>query len=275
MADWSRLNNIGFRILFLLLGISMVYAALVVLGGGSGMVILLVLAFTSFSISAGIDKLNIKFRGHRLGLGEPLSEGYQGLIEHANKSSEGASRSLRKVKRHSDSEDPFHDLSSVIDAGIQERNRTSVASLLEDLNSNIQTKKYIESFEDTGMKVVRFENDELWVNSEGRSTYLKRNMKFRIYREKIETSNESAEPVDDHLGVASVIRASKRTTKMKMERWTTSLEDEEVQEIRGGEGGLKGKRVFADVYVSEGVAEASLEELEEAYQQLKPIRSEP
>lgn len=60
---------------------------------------------------------------------------------------------------------------------------------------------------------------------------------------------------------------------MKMEKWSVPIHNDKIMEIRNNE--LKGKKLHADILIPESVEEMASEELDEAYQQLKPIQSEP
>jgi len=272
MPNWEKLLGYFYRTMLFLFAILSAVSAVFLVSSGAGVVVLFIVAFFSLILSIRLDNLRIKIRDYELDLGKNVSEGYDGLIEHTKDASNIAAQSLQKVKNVS-SGDPFHDLSVLIESGIRNRDMTAADQLLNNLKINISSRKYLERFEDTEMKVVRFENNDLYVNSSGKEGYLKRGMRFRVYRDTVQLSDDTAEEVTEFLGIASVELASKGTTKMTMKRWAVDFDSEEVEEIRNNE--LKGKKLYADILIPESVAETPIEELEQAYEQLKPIRSNP
>lgn len=273
MPDWSKSSEYVIRLLFLVLAVASVGSAIFLVGSGTGLVVLIIIGFFSLLITARYQNLRVELGDYVLDFNDNLSEGYDGLIEHTKVSSSLAAQSLQEVRRHARSGDPFHDLSRIIDIGIKNRNKSPPDQLLSNLKVNISSKIYIESFSETDMKVVRLQDYEIYVNSGDKSNFLKTGMKFRIYRKTLQISNDTAEDITDSLGVASVVLASKGTTKLKMEQWTVPIDNQEVVEIRNND--LKGKKLYADILIPESVKETPIQELKEAYQQLKPIRTEP
>lgn len=272
MPDYGELTNYILRFSFFLLAITAAGAAVFLVASGIGIVLLMIISFFSLIIAARFNDVSIELGDYSLDLGHKAPEGFDGLIEHVSKSSDSAARSLEQIKNRSSSGDPFHELSLFIDKGIDNFDRTAADRLLSELKAGIDTLRYVNEFEETEMKVVRFKNDILYVNSSGKEEFLKKRMKFRIYRETVQISNETAEDVTDTLGIAAVELASKGTTKMRVERWLTRLDSQDVSEIRNNE--LNGKKLYVDVLVPESAKETPIEDLEQAYQQLKPIRTE-
>lgn len=189
MPERNKKTEYIIRFFFLLLSIASVVAALLVVGNGIGVVVLMILAFFSLLISASYQGTSVELGDYKLDFGDELPDGYNGLIEHASKSSKVTAQRLREVRRHADSGDPFHDLSVIIDSGMNNRNKTAADQLLSALKINISARRYSEKFSDTEMKVVRFQNNKLYVNSSGKSEYLKEGMKFRIYRNTCQISD--------------------------------------------------------------------------------------
>lgn len=271
MPDWGKLTDYILRFFFLLLAIAAAAAAIFLVASGIGIVLLMVISFFSLIIAARFNDISIELGDYSLDLGNTTPKGFGGLIQQASKSSKSAARSLEQVKTHSSSGDPFHELSLFIDKGIDNFDRTAADRLLSELKTGISTRRYVDKFEETEMKVVRFEDDILHVKSSGKEEFLKKRMEFRIYRDTVQISNETAEDVTDSLGIATVELASKGTTKMKVERWLTRLDSQDLIEIRDNE--LKGKKLYVDVLVPEIAEETPVENLEQAYQQLKPTRN--
>ena len=271
MVNLRQIEEYITRFLFLLFAIISILATQIVTGGAF-IIGLLVISFFSLIIFAKFDGIKVTLGKYSLDLSEGLSNGYEGLIEHANEYSTSAAQSLLKIQQYNDSGDPFHDLARIIDNGIEHEEQTGIDKLLNELKTNIATRKYVDEVQDPSMKVVRFQEDDLHVNSSGKEEFLKSGMKFRIYRETTQLSDGSAEDVTDSIGVASVVLVSKGTTQMKMERWGVTLDNPEIKEIRSNE--LKGKKLYADIYISESVEKTPLTELEQAYQQLKTNRAE-
>lgn len=272
MPDWSKLTDYALRFFFLLLAIVAAAAALFLVASGIGIVLLMVIAFFSLIIAARFDDIKIELGDYSLDLGDRTPENFDGLIEHVSKSSDSAARSLERVKSRGSSGDPYHELSLFIDKGIDNFDRTAADLLLSELKTGIATQQYVNEFKETEMKVVRFEGDTLHVKSPGKEEFLKNGMKFRIYRETVQMSNETAEDVTDSLGIATVELASKGTTRMRVDQWLTRLDSQDMVEIRNNE--LKGKKLYVDVLIPEVAKETPIEDLEQAYQQLKPIRTE-
>lgn len=272
MPDWRVYSDYILRFFFLLLAVISAIAAVLIIASGIGTVLLIVISFFSLLIASKYDNLEINLGDYSLDLGDRLSAGFDGLIEHANKSSNNAAGALGRVKRNSDSGDPFYELSILIDEGFESINQTPIDRLLSNFKISVATRKYVDEFDETKMKVVRFEDNVLHVKSSGKEEFLKSGVKFRIYQETQHVSNNTLEDVTDILGIATVVLSSKGTTKMKVERWLTSLEDENIRELRNNE--LLGKKLYVDVLMPEAVEDTPIEELEEAYQQLKPIRTE-
>jgi len=270
MSRWSSYAEYIIRLVFVLVGV--VSLALAILSGGTLALGFIFITVVCLILAIKYRGLKLTVRGYTLEFGESLPDGFEGLIEHAEKSSKTAAESLREVRMVSNSNDPYHDLSEIIDSGIKTRDQSGADLLISELKTSIQSKNYLEKAEDRQMKVVRFEDDILHVNSGGKEGLLKRGMQFRIYRKTVELADEESEDVEDQIGIATVELASKQTTKMRMREWLKPLDDPEITAIR--ENKLKGEKLFADIVVSDPLKQTPKEELEEAYQQLNTLRSE-
>jgi hypothetical protein len=261
-----------YQILFILFSVVSAGIGLFVVSDTTLKALFIILTFFSLVLAYNPDNLVVQYRDMHMEWGTTLSEGYDGLIEHANKNSSAAAERMSEVRYRSHSNEPFHELAQVIDTGIEYQDSTLPNMILSNLKLNIESKKYVEYFQDPSMKVVRFEQDRLYVDSSERKEFLKENMVFRIYTERVQLANESAESVSNQIGIAEVVLTSKNITEMRMRRWTTPLENPEIQSIRQNE--LKGKKVRAEILLPESIKNTPIEELEEAYQQLRPIRSD-
>ncbi|WP_436347681.1 hypothetical protein [Natronorubrum sp. FCH18a] len=275
MIEKVNRENVGNLAGYILLCVvSAVSIALAVTQDYSGNVTLglILAAFLSAILFLEFETLKLKFRDVQMELGSrgrSSEHHFREILEIAQNESDRAYALLTQIESESTSIRTFDELSNVIEQGLVLKSSSPFEYVLQVMNEIVSTKKYTSKYDDTEMKVVRFENDTLYVKSEERGPDLKRGMKFEVVRIGTQPSGEEIEEVSERVAIAEVSLAQKRTTELKIIRWEVRTDQEEIIEIRNNN--LLDRRVTVDIITPEEIEEISQDELEETQRELQRL----
>lgn len=240
--------------------------------------VLLALAFACVAVVIGFERVDVgSLVSLRWDAKGPASESedttitisdstetYDHIVSVAGYESERAEALLRTVQSNSSTADPIDELSNVIELGLQSQIRYPIEAALRTVNRAIDTKNYIDTFDETEMRVVRFRGDTLHVKSESKGRYLQEGIRFGVY---LIEQDASGDDVHVLAGTAEVTLASERTTEMRILNWQVPTQEERINELRNGN--LTERPARADIPAANELSDIDIQTLEQIQANLR------
>ena len=146
---------------------------------------------------------------------------------------------------------------------INQSKKESLEHLIEDFRLKYYSKYYHEATNNKELKVIKIDDDSILLNASGVSQYLKRGMKFKIYKIdslEIPESQETIEVPSMELGMGEVEHVAEKYAKLNV-KWKKYKPNTSIDEAK----------LVAVVYIDDDTIHSDADDLRQVYDVLKRI----
>jgi hypothetical protein len=196
-----------------------------------------------------------------------LTGGFPQYIQITSKKSPSLANNLRLVYENTDGDaDPFEELSTTIEHAIED---DYFERTMTDIENALKLKKYVRDDDRAKLRPVNLKDDILIAKADGDGVLPVEGLYFDLYAKITVSSRGESEEFEKVVGVATLFEVSGDMYRLQMNDWDPGAETD-LQELK--ESLLRRRSPRLEVQ-TRGVEEADWNELEEAYNYLKRLRS--
>lgn len=201
--------------------------------------------------------------------GTNLESDFEQFAQIAGEGSNELEEHLRRIQSEDRTNQPFTAVANVLRTGIEHHGGFSFSTILEVLENSINAKRYQENIGEKRLKVVRFKDNQIHVNSGEAEEFLKRGLEFTIFVKVARMVDGEATDIERPIGKAEVELVSSQTTELRMVEWNVDREEEDIKELASNN--LNNKRVTAQFDVESTIENVEMDALKEAYEILNEV----